>query len=128
MDLIGKMVLWTKLWYYGQTYGTLEKNYGTMDKPMWLYRKLWKTMELRFTNEENMVDYQKLYELYNEKTYGSIPNQLKFLNKFIALELWITMENYGTMEKKYGTLEKTMVLYRKLCDVDLPRKKTMVLQ
>ena len=37
------MVLWIKLWYYGQNYGTLPR-----------------TMELRFTKEINMVDYQKL--------------------------------------------------------------------
>ena len=45
------MVLWTKLWYYGQ-------NYGTMDKTMVLWTKLWyyeqnydiipRTIELRF--------------------------------------------------------------------------------
>ena len=28
------MVLWKKLWYFGQ-------NYGTMDKTMVLYRELW---------------------------------------------------------------------------------------
>ena len=60
------------------------------------------------------------------ENYGNIPEYLKFLNKFIALELWFTKENYGTMEIKlwyygkicyytenYGTFiykEKTMVL------------------
>ena len=50
------MVLWTinlqrkKQWYYG-------KNNGTMEKTMVLYQK---TMELRFMNETNRVDYQKL--------------------------------------------------------------------
>ena len=31
------MVLWKKLWYYPENYGTLiyyEKNYGTMEKTM----------------------------------------------------------------------------------------------
>ena len=43
-DLLWKtMVLWKKLWYYGQNYGTILRN-----------------MELRFTNEENIVDYKKL--------------------------------------------------------------------
>ena len=59
------MVLWTKLWYY---------------------RK--KTIELLFTKEKNMVNYQKIRNfIYNGKNYGNIPKQLKFLNKCIALEL-----------------------------------------
>ena len=36
------MVLWTKLWYYTENYGTLiyyGKNYGTMKK-LWYYSKL----------------------------------------------------------------------------------------
>ena len=37
------MVLWKKLWYFGQNYGTILR-----------------TMELPFSNKENMVDYQKL--------------------------------------------------------------------
>ena len=31
------MILWKKLWYYTENYGTLiyyEKNYGTMEKTM----------------------------------------------------------------------------------------------
>ena len=42
--------------------------------------------------------------------------QNKFLNWFIALELWFTMENYGTMEKKlwyyeknYGTIPRILL-------------------
>ena len=44
------------------------------------------------------------------------------------MELSFTMEKYGTMEKtmvlwnygkNYGTMEKTMVLYRKLWNFDL---------
>ena len=35
---------------------------------------------------------------------------MKFLNKLIALEPSFTMENFGTMEKNYGTMGKTMVL------------------
>ena len=42
---------------------------------------------------------------------------MKFLNRFIALELSFTMEklwyygkNYGAMEKNYGTMENTMIL------------------
>ena len=37
------MVLWKKLWYYEQNYGTIQR-----------------TMELRFAKKKNMVDYQKL--------------------------------------------------------------------
>ena len=44
--------------------------------------------------------------------------QKKFLNKCIALELWLSMEklwyhrkNYGTMVKNYGTIPKTMELW-----------------
>ena len=60
--------------------------------------------------------------IYNgKKNFGNIPTQLRFLNKFIALEHWFTIDNYGTMEKKlwyYGKklwyYTKNMVLYRKL--------------
>ena len=31
-----------------------------------------------------------------------------------TMELWFTIENYGTMEKNYGTMDKTMVLYWEL--------------
>ena len=41
-----------------------------------------------------------------EKNFGNIPKQLKFLNKFTVLELCFTMENYGTIEKNYGAMEK----------------------
>ena len=30
------------------------------------------------------------------------------------MELWLSVENYGIMEKKYGTMDKTMILYREL--------------
>ena len=40
------------------------ENYGTMEKTMVLYGQNYgtirRTMELRFTKEKNMVDYQKL--------------------------------------------------------------------
>ena len=81
-----------------------------------------------------MVDYQKLtkFDLLSMKKNGNIPKQLKILNKFIALELWFTMENYGTMEmtmvlwkKNYArpTMEKIMKPYRKLWNFDLLWKK-----
>ena len=64
-----------------------------------------------------------------EKNNGNIPKQLNFFNKYIALKLWFTMENYGTKKKamilwkNYGTMDKTMMLYRKLWNFDLLRKK-----
>ena len=73
------IILWTKLLYYGQNYGTIPIK----------TRKLWFTIK---------------------KNYGNIPIKFKFLNKFIALELWFSMvklcyyaEKY---RKKYGTVEK----------------------
>ena len=44
------MVLWTKLWYYFENYGTsiqhdlLWKNYGTMEKTMILWKKNYGTI------------------------------------------------------------------------------------
>ena len=65
------MVLWKKLWYYGQNYGTILS-----------------TMELRFTKKKNMVDYQKLrdFDLLWKKLlkYTKI---IEVLNRFLALEL-----------------------------------------
>ena len=56
-----------------RNFDLLWKNYGTMEKTMALWTKLWyyeqnyctipRTMELRFTKEINMVDYQKLFKL-----------------------------------------------------------------
>ena len=40
-----------------------------------------------------------------------------------TMELWFTMENYGTIEKNYPSMDKTMVLYRELWNFDLRRKK-----
>ena len=101
-----------KIWYYPENYGTSiyeGENHGRLPK----------TMKLCFIMEKN---------------YGYIPKQLKFLNKWISLKLWFTMEklwymyygkkNYGTMIKNYDTLpramelwftvEKAMVLWEKL--------------
>ena len=67
-----------------------------------------------------LVDYQKLWNFDYGKKYANIPKQLKFLNKFIALELWFTMKNYGTVEKTMvlwnnnGTMEINVVLWKKL--------------
>ena len=67
-DLLWK---WTKLWYYGQNYGTIPR-----------------TMDLRFTKEKNMVDYQKLRNFDLEwKKLWIYTKIIEVLNRFIALEL-----------------------------------------
>ena len=51
-DLLWKtMVLWKKLWYYGQNYGTILR-----------------TIELRFKKKKNMVDNQILRNFDFETT------------------------------------------------------------
>ena len=68
-------------------------------------------MELWFTKEE---EYETL--IYNGEKQGNIPKQLKFLNNYIAVQLWFTMEklwNYGNI---YGTLEKKILYYGKKYD------------
>ena len=50
---------------------------------LWNFDQLWK----------------KLRKFYNEKNYGNVPKELKVVNKFIALKLGFTLENYGTIEK-----------------------------
>ena len=53
--IINYSLLYFKLWYYGslikngKKYGTMEKNYDT----------ILRTMELHFTKENDIVDYQK---------------------------------------------------------------------
>ena len=78
--------------YYGKNYGTLPNS-----------------IELKLTKEKNdrLPKTKTLWFIIEKKNYPNIPKQLKFLNKFIALELWFTLENYGTMEK-------TIVLWKKL--------------
>ena len=52
------MVLWNFDLLWRTMPGAMVKNYGTVDKTMVLYRP--RTVELRFTKEKNVVDYQKL--------------------------------------------------------------------
>ena len=49
---------------------------------------------------------------------------IEVLNKFIALELWFTMENYGTMEKNYGTMEKKNYAVQLRLHLSLRERKT----
>ena len=68
----------SKLWYYGtliyykKNYGTIEKNYDSMDKTMY-YTENYGT--LIYEEKKTMVDYQKLWEtlIYNGKIYGNLP-------------------------------------------------------
>ena len=74
-DLLWKtMVRWKKLLHYGQNYGTIPR-----------------TMELRFTNEKNMVDYKKLRNLeksYNGKTMKIYQKSFQQIYSFRTLKLW----------------------------------------
>ena len=51
---------------------------------------------------------------YYGKHYGNKPKQLKFLKKYVALELDKLWKNYGSMEKNYDSMETIMILWRKL--------------
>ena len=61
------LVLWTKLWYY-------TENYGTSIYEEKKHVRLPKTKKL-------LINWGK------KNNFGDISKQLKFLNKFIALEL-----------------------------------------
>ena len=106
------MVLWKKLWYYGQ-------NNGIMAKIMVLYRELLnfdlqrkkdgrlpKTKKLWFIKEKLWLYTKKIevfWQIWSSRTliyYG------KPMGK--TMVLW---KNYSTMEKNYGTLLKTMELW-----------------
>ena len=117
-------LIWKNLWYYGKTLWYNGKKCDIISK----------TIEIWFTKEKN-GRLQKNYEIlfYNrKKNYGNIPIQLEFLNKYIALELWFTVENYDTMEKtmelwkNYGTIEKQLWNYGKNYGT-MDTKKTMEL-
>ena len=85
-----------------------EKNYGTIERTMALWKKLWyytKTMELWFTMELRFTKEKKLGNLpktliYSGKKYANIPNKLNFLKEFIALQLWFNMEKLWYYGKK----------------------------
>ena len=55
--------------------------------------------------------------IYEEKKDGRLrkkQKKMKFLNRFIALELSFTMEKLWYYGKNYGAMEKTMVLWKTL--------------
>ena len=101
-DLLWKtMVQCKKLGYYGQNYDTILR-----------------TMELRFTNGKDMLDYQKLrnFDLQWKKLwlYAKIIEVFEQIYSFITLIyygktmiLWKKLWYYG---KNYDTIPKTMEL------------------
>ena len=100
-----------------ENYGSMEKNYGTMDKTMVIYWELWNFDSLR-KKHGRLPKSKKLWFIMEKlQKYTKL---IEVLNRFIALELLFTMEklwyygkNYGTLiyyGKNYGTMEKTMVL------------------
>ena len=87
-DLIWKTIVLLKtLWYYEQNYGTIPRTSIYEGKK---HSRFPKTNKLWFIMEKN---------------YGNIQKWLKFLNKWIALEHWYTME------KLFGAMEITIVLW-----------------
>ena len=88
------MVLWTKLWYYTENYGTSiyeEKKHGRLPNT----KKLWFIMEQTMEIYQNNWSFEQIYSLRTVIYYV----------------------------KNYGTMEKTMELYRKLWNFDLLWKK-----
>ena len=77
---------------------------------MVLHKELW-NFDLRRKKHDKLPKTKKLWFI-KEKTMLKCQKHFNFLNKILALELWFTMENYGTMKK-------TKVLYRKLWNFDL---------
>ena len=73
------MVLWTKLWYYGTKLWYYEKT-------MVLYRELW-NVDLRRKKHGRLPNAKKVLFIMEKKNYGKIPEQLKFMNNFMILEL-----------------------------------------
>ena len=123
-DLLWKtMILWNfdlfeKLWYCGKNYDTMElwftiKNYCTMEKTMVLWTKL-----LYYTENYGTSIYEekkhcrlpktKRLLFITKKNHGKIS---KVLNRFIALEIWLTMEKLWYYGKNYSTIPKTMELW-----------------
>ena len=81
-----------ELWF---TMETLVYEKKTMVLCKKLYREIW-----NFTKEKHgrLPKTRKLCLLW-KKNYSDIPKYVKFLNKFIHLELWFTLEKHGSMEK-----------------------------
>ena len=89
------MLLWKKLWYYTENYGT------------------------SIYEGKNMVDYQKPrnFDLWWKKLWKYTKTN-ELLNRYIALELWFTMEKLWYYGQNY------VALNREQWNFDLPRKTT----
>ena len=92
------MVLWTKLWYYTENYGT--SNYEENK-----HGRLSKTKKLRFLMEKNGEIYQNNWSF--EQVYGF--RTLNYYGK--TMVLWKkTMVPYQKTMELWFTMGKTMVL------------------
>ena len=104
------MVLWTKLWFYGQ-------NYGTIIKTMVLYRDLW-NFDLRRKKHDRLPKTKKLWFIMDKKLwqYTKTIEVFEQIYSFPALIYYEKLSyygrNYGTMGKiwyhgkNYGTMKK----------------------
>ena len=90
---------------------------------MVLYRKI--HMELRFTKEKNMVDYENLKKRFIIKKTIEVFQQIYNISTLIYYgKLWYCgKKKLWYNGRNYGTISKTMVLYRKRWNFDLLRKK-----
>ena len=102
------MVLWTKLWYYTENYRTSiyeEKKHGRLQNT----KKLWFIMEQTMEIYQNNWSFEQTYSLRTLIYYGKTMVLWKIL--------WYYGKNYGTIPKTmelWFTMEKTMVLWKKL--------------
>ena len=102
------MVLWTKLWYYTENYRTSiyeEKKHGRLQNT----KKLWFIMEQTMEIYQNNWSFEQIYSLRTLIYYGK--------TMVLWKKLWYYGKNYGTIPKTmelWFTMEKTMVLWKKL--------------
>ena len=86
------MVLWTKLWYYTESYRTSiyeEKKHGRLPNT----KKLWFIMEQTIEINQNNWSFEQIYSLRTLIYYGK------------TIVLWKKLWYYG---KNYITIPKTM--------------------
>ena len=77
-----------------------KKNYGAMKKTMVLYQKRWFIINGKSYHHGKIEFFEQIYCLRTLLYYG---------------------KNYGSMGKNYDTMEKTMVLHRKLWNLIFKR-------
>ena len=102
------MVLWTKLWYYTENYGTSiyeEIKHGGLPKT----KIIWFIMKKAMKIYQNNWIFEQIYSFKTLIYYGKTMVLWKIL--------WYYGQNYGTIPKTmelWFTMEKTMVLWKKL--------------